>query len=436
MGFWSKLWLGADAGEPAARSPFDPRFWGADIMSTMAGLPITWQTPLGLDVVQSVLGRLSGTCSTLPLMVYKRKGQEQRTPARKHPLYKLLHRRPNAYQTAVEFRADLVFQLAYWRNAYCEIVADPETGAPIGSLEPIHASRLKSIKRIGGRRLYTFAPLEGEIGDLILWEDRVWHIRLAPLTTDGLRGKAVWEDSKEVFGRAIAVENFGALFFRNGGTGGGVVTIPGQFKDKEEQARFLEAWRAGGTGLNRHKDRLALNGATYQPFQVNNDEAQFLETKKEMGNAVCRLWSFPPHMAGLLDKATNNNIEQQSLEFVMYTLQPYLSAIEQAAWRDLLIGDDQDKYFVEHNVAGLLRGDFKTRWGGYMQGRQWGWLSVNDVRRLENMPDIGEQGDVYLQPMNMTPAGQPAADNPAKPGKPDPEADDPENRPQEDDDAP
>ena len=150
---------------------------------------------------------------------------------------------------------------------------------------------------------------------------------------------------------------------------------------------------------------MLLNGVKYARQAVANDESQFLETLKEVSIKLCRLWNMPPHMAGILDKATFSNIEQQSTEYVVYTLAPYIAGIEQAAWFDLLIGEDQDEYFVEFNVAGLLRGDFKTRMMGYAQGRQWGWLSVNDIRRLENQPGIGPEGDQYLVPLNMGPAG-------------------------------
>ena len=115
-------------------------------------------------------------------------------------------------------------------------------------------------------------------------------------------------------------------------------------------------------------------------------------------------------MVGILDKATFSNIEQQSTEYVVYTLAPYITGIEQAAGRDLLFGEDQAEYFVEFNVAGLLRGDFKTRMQGYAWGRQWGWLSANDVRRLENQPSIGPGGDLYLTPLNMSPTGAPGGD--------------------------
>lgn len=425
--FVSRIWYGAEALDRPVQDPMDPRFWGVDSTATMAGVAVTWKNGLQLDVVQACLSRLSGTVSTLPLMLYQRSGEDgdERTEARDHPLFRLLHRKPNAYQTAQEFRADLMGHLAWWRNSYCRIVADPETDHPVGSLEPIHPSLLNKINVVNGRRQYVFNRVSPQVGTYTLDQDEVWHIRMAPLTPDGLMGQPVFDGSREVIARALAVEQFASLYFRNGGSGGGVIELPGGFKDKEEADRFLAVWRSGGGGLNRHADRLLQQGAKYTPIQVKNDEAQFIETKKEMGVSICRLWGMPPHMAGILDKATFSNIEQQSVEYVVYTLAPFINAIEQAAWRDLLIGDEQDRYFVEHNVAGLLRGDWKTRWTGYALGRQWGWLSVNDIRALENMAPV-DGGDAYLTPLNMVPAA---------PGPVDPAAAD-DDKPQEDDNAP
>ena len=388
--------------------PMDPRFWGLESSVSAAGVSVTADNAFSLDVVQSVMGRLGGTVSTLPMMVFKRGADGSRAPAKDHALYKLLHDRPNRFQTAQEYKSEKTIHLAFWRNAY-DIIHPGPMGEPFGELEQVHPKRLKRITQLGGRRFYTFANL-GAPGDTTYRDDQVWHIRMAPLTDDGLRGKAVFETSRDTFGRALAVETFGSQYFANGGSGGGVLEHPGQFKDKEEEGRFLSTWRSAGGGSNRHKDRMLLNGVKYNRQAVQNDEAQFLETLKEVSIKLCRLWNMPPHMAGILDKATFSNIEQQSTEFVVYTLAPYLVAIEQAASRDLLLGDDRDGFFVEFNVAGLLRGDFKTRMQGYAWGRQWGWLSVNDICRLENMPTIGPAGDVYLVPLNMSPTGAPGAD--------------------------
>ncbi len=415
----------------------DPRLWGGQTMSTMSGIAVSPDLALGLDIVQSVLRRLSGTISTMPLMVYERlefdadpnddadaqtithkpppaaAGSPKR-PLKGHPLSKLLRRRPNRRQTAQEFWAGYAWDLAFWHNAYAQIMPDASTGHPIGELIPIAPARVLEIQRRprsdpNGKVFYRVKNLDPNQWDIWIPEDEMFHTRLAPLRADGLAGIPIFESAKETFGRAIAVEQFGSLYFANGGSGGGVLEHPGNFKTKEDRDLFLESWRQGGNGLNRHKDRLLLFGLKYTPFSVNNDEAQFLETLKEYAVKICRLWNMPPHLVGILDKATFSNIEQQSIEYVVHTIAEMVSAIEQAVGRDLLIGDDQDNLFVEFNLAGLLRGDFKTRMMGYSFGRQWGWFSANDVRALENMAPIGEQGDIYLTPLNMSDASDPDA---------------------------
>lgn len=408
---------------PAARDAGDDRWWGDVVVNTLAGQAVTAETALALDIPSAVLERLGGTVSTLPLQIFERTGEDTRRVAREHPLYKVLHRQPNRRQTSQEYRDDQQRHLASWRNAYAEIVSGEQV---VDALDPIHPRRMQRIERgADGWVYYTFLTPDGR-HTRTLREDAMWHIRKAPLSRDGLRGLAVWETNREVFGRAQAVEQFGALYFSNGGAGGGVLEHPGSFKSKEDRDAFLEAWRMGGAGLNRHKDRLLLQGVKYSPFTVKNDEAQFLETLKEVGLKLCRLWNMPPHMVGMLDRATFSNIEQQSIEYVTLTLAPWIVAWEQAAHRDLLVGDDQDRFFVEFNVAGLLRGDLRSRWAAYAQGRQWGWLSINDVRRLENMEPIGPEGDDHLTPTNMVPAGTvpaPAFDDPQQAPKPKDKAD-------------
>lgn len=426
--------------------PTNDRWWsnGATTMS-MAGISVTDDIALQLDVVQSILERLSGTISTLPLMVFKRTGKGGgRKPANDHPLYKLLHDAPNPRQTPQEFWQEIVTHLAFWRNIYCLIT--PGVDYAIGALEPIHPTRLvKIVKNSDGHRYYTFTKLPPEVGNVTYRDDEIWHVRKPRLTVDGLRGMSMIETSRETFGRAVAVEQFGSMYFKNGGSGGGVLEHPGNFKDKEAEKDFLETWRQGGNGLNRHKDRLLKYGVKYTPFSVQNNDAQFLETLREMVLKICRLWNMPPHLVGSLERATFSNIEQQSVEFVVYTLGPWITALEQACRRDLLVGADASQFFVEFNVSGLLRGDFKTRFAGYAQARQWGWMSVNDIRKLENMKGIGAKGDIYLSPINMQDADEvgendPDADQPGAPG-PDDQQDpatnpnDPLNKPETTDGA-
>lgn len=381
------------------------RWWSGDGGTySVAGIPVTALNSASLDVTQGCLEALAGAISSLPFMVFKRSENGEREPATDHPLYRLLHDRPNNRQTSQEFRDEMVRHLAFYRNFYAEIVTDGDR--PVGGLEIIHPNRIVSVERKDGRVYYTYRSLESGAPNIVRRDDQIWHIRKAPLSENGLQGAPVYQTSYEVFGRALAVKYYGSRFFKNSGRSGGVLKHPGNFKTKEDQEKFLSAWRDAGTGDNAHKDRLLLYGIDYVPIDVQNDQAQFIETMREENLAICRLWMMPPHRVGILDRATFSNIEQQSIEFVVYTLAPWIEAIEQAAERDLLVGPDQSEYFVEFNVAGLLRGDTAARFQAYAQARQWGWLSVNDIRRLENMNAI-DNGDEYLRPMNMVPAGTP-----------------------------
>jgi HK97 family phage portal protein len=404
MGLWERMVapLAASAGF-VRRDPFEERWWGGMANVAIAGQVVTCETGLQHWAVQAALEALAGPISSLPLMVFERLDGDKRRPATDHPLFEILHRAPNRRQTAQEYRDEQQRHLAWWRNSYA-IIHPAQDGGPVGELEPVHPRRVRLVQRgSDGWVYYTIARLPPQVGEDVYREDVIHHVRKAPLTDDGLRGRPMWETGRETIGRAQAVEAFGALFFSNGSHGGGILKHPGNFKSKEDEESFIASWRASGSGANRFRDRLLKFGVDYTAPDVTNEDSQFLESKKQAGYECLGLWNIPPHRAGMLERATNNNIEQQGSEFVIYGLGPWIVADEQAKRRDLLVGDDQRRYFVEYNVAGLLRGDTKARYGAYLQGRQGGWLSINDVRRFENLDPIGPEGDDYT-PLAKSPA--------------------------------
>lgn len=392
-------WLGLSAAD--VRNPTEARWWGDQAAMSMSGAVVTPDRVLQLGAVQAVLASLQGSMEQLPVMVFRRGKGDVRAPERGHPLAKLLAVRPNARQSAAEFWGEITRHLAFYRNAYCRIRAGEEYA--IGALEPIHPRNIASIEQRKDGRIYYTVARQGAANE-VLRDDEIWHVRRGPLTLEGLQGVAVYESAREVFGRALAVNDYGSLWFRNSGQTGGIIKHPGTFKSKEDRQDFLDTWREGGSGANRHRDRLLTHGVDYTQLKVTNAEAQLLESEKSADVDMFGLWNFPPHRGARLDRATFSNIEQQSIDYVVHTLAPYPVAFEQAAERDLLLGADADELFVEFNVAGLLRGDIISRYRAYAVGRQWGWLSVNDVRRLENMNPV-EGGEIYLQPLNMVPAG-------------------------------
>jgi len=399
-GFGGMLRVMADAvaGEKPV-DPLDPRWWqNAGGMMSTAGVSVTEKRVSQLGAVQSVRFGVSGAMSSLPFMVFQRGEADSRTALPNHPLSILLGRRPNWRQTAAEFIGEISWHLSFYRNAYIRI--RPGGDYAIGELEIKHPrSWLKTELRDDGRIYYTFRS-PGGVGTETFRDDEIWHIRGNPLTDNGLDGEGIWITAREVFGRAIAVREYGDLWFKNFGGTGGILEHPGTFKDKKDRQDFLDAWRESALGPNRLKDRLLTHGTKYTVNKVTNAEAQLLESEKAADTDIFGLWSFPPHRAARLDRATFTNIEHQGQEFVTYGLAPPAIGIEQGAERDLLLDNDDGKLFCEFNFAGLLRGDLLTRYRAYLIGRQGEWLSANDILRKENEnPRKDDEGNEYKNPL-------------------------------------
>ena len=228
-------------------------------------------------------------------------------------------------------------------------------------------------------------------------------LHIPGLGFDGLVGYSPIAMAKNAIGLAIATEEYGAKFFANGAAPSGVLEHPGTIKDP---SRVREAWQSqfGGSG-NSGKVAVLEEGMKYTPISISPEQAQFLETRKFQINEIARIFRVPPHMVGDLEKSSFSNIEQQSLEFVKYTLDPWVIRWEQSLARSLLSVDEKSKYFFKFNVEGLLRGDYQSRMNGYSVARQNGWMSANDIRSLEQLDLIPEDkgGDSYLVNGNMIP---------------------------------
>lgn len=244
-------------------------------------------------------------------------------------------------------------------------------------------------------------------------------LHIPGLGFDGLVGYSPIAMAKNAIGMAIACEEYGAKFFANGAAPGGVLEHPGTIKDPQ---RVRESWQStfGGSG-NANKIAVLEEGMKYTPIGISPEQAQFLETRKFQINEIARIFRVPPHMVGDLEKSSFSNIEQQSLEFVKYTLDPWVIRWEQSIQRSLLSRDEKAVYFVKFNLEGLLRGDYQSRMNGYAIGRQNGWMSANDIRELENLDRIPaeEGGDLYLINGNMLPLKNAGAfaDTPTDDGK-------------------
>ncbi|HEX9707501.1 MAG TPA: phage portal protein, partial [Steroidobacteraceae bacterium] len=234
----------------------------------------------------------------------------------------------------------------------------------------------------------------------------MWHLRAPPLDDLALAGRSHLEMSAELLSGALALQDYAARYWLNDGRPPGWIEHPSSFKTAEDRARFMAALKRAHSGRNRHSLGVLEWGMKFKDVGATNESSQFLETMKEKDVALTRLWNVPPHKVGILDRATFSNIEQQSIEFVRDTLGAWLVVWQQSI-KVNLIGNRRDaRLYCEFDLTDLLRGDLQSRFAAYNQARTGGWMSINDIRRRERMSPI-ENGDTYLEPLNMRRVGEP-----------------------------
>ena len=371
---------------------------------TTSGKPVNERTAMQTTAVYACVRILAEAVASLPLHVYEYQDDGGKKLVHDHPLYYLLHDEPNPEMTSFVFRETLMSHLLIWGNAYAQIIRDG-AGRVLG-LYPLLPDKMDVQRDDRGNIYYVYSrnsdenPMFKEYGDIRLKAEDVFHI--PGLGFDGLIGYSPIAMAKNAVGMTLACEEYGASFFANGANPGGVLEHPGVLKDP---SKVRESWNSVYRGVNNaHKIAVLEEGMKYQQIGIPPEEAQFLETRKFQINEIARIFRVPPHMVGDLEKSSFSNIEQQSLEFVKYTLEPWLIRWEQSMARALISQKDKAAYFIKFNVDGILRGDYQSRMSGYATARQNGWMSANDIRELENLDRIPAEdgGDLYLINGNMT----------------------------------
>jgi len=305
--------------------------------------------------------------------------------------------------TAYSFFEVALTHLLLWGNSYSQIIRNGK-GEVLG-LYPLMPDRMTVDRDEKGHLYYEYSVSSDDAptnkGSTVrLKPEDVLHV--PGLSFDGLVGYSPIAMAKNAIGLGIAAEEYGSKFYANGAAPSGVLEHPGTLKDP---SKVRESWtQTFGGSSNSNKVAVLEEGMKYTPISINPSEAQFLETRNFQISEIARIYRVPAHMIGQLDKATFSNIEQQSLEFVVYTLRPWITRLEQAMVRRLLNEDEKKDYFIKFNVDGLLRGDYQSRMNGYATARQNGWMSANDIRELENLDRIPAElgGDLYLINGNMT----------------------------------
>ena len=367
-----------------------------------SGKNVNERSAMQMSAVYACVRILSEAIAGLPLHMYHYNDFGGKEKALKHNLYHLLHDEPNPEMTSFVFRETLMTHLLLWGNAYAQIIRNGK--GEIIALYPLMPNKMEVDRDSGGSLYYKYQRSSSEVKtmeDGLVYLDPSDVLHIPGLGFDGLVGYSPIAMAKNAIGLSMAAEEYGAKFYANGAAPSGILEHPGVLKDP---SKVRESWNAAfGGSSNSHKIAVLEEGLKYTPISISPNEAQFLETRKFQIDEIARIFRVPPHMVGDLEKSSFSNIEQQSLEFVKYTLDPWVVRWEQSLSRALLLPDEKSSYFFKFNVDGLLRGDYQSRMQGYSVGIQNGFMCPNDVRELENLDLIPEElgGNKYMVNGNM-----------------------------------
>ena len=388
----------------------DPQKWFLALNgnTVSSGVTVNEDSALRLAAVYSCVRVLAESVAQLPLKVYERLPSGGKREAAEHPLYPLVHDRPNEEIASFNWRETIMGHLCTWGNAYSFV--DYANDGRVRSLKPLLPSRVAPKRTKTGLLVYEVADEKGQRTTYL--KEQILHV--AGLGYDGLIGYSPIRLAAESIGTGIAAAQFQGKFFANGALPGGVLEHKGTL-GREAQDRLKESWERIHKGTdNAHKIAVLEEGMTYKSVTINPVDAQLLESMKLSRSEIAGIYRVPAHLINDLEKATFSNITELSLEFVMYTLSPWLTRLEQAMnWR-LFLPSERGRYFCEFVVDGLLRGDTKSRNEAHRTAIMGGWKSINEVRAEENMAPI-EGGDEHFMQSAFTTVGRIVNPDPADP---------------------
>lgn len=404
------------------RNPFAPLFARKSIGSShellqhllrghtsISGQTVNEASALNVAAVMTCVSLRSRALASLPIRVYQRLDERSKQPAVNHPLARVLSQ-PNSWQTRTELFAMLEAHRVLRGNAYCwinRVTAMSPDGVErnqVAELIPMHPDQVEVLDSLddldGLAPAYRLHKRNQKTVDLPAGE--VLHLK--GLSTDGRKGRSTLQDARELIGGALGTQEHAASFWSHDATPRVALKHPKVLSDKARK-NLEESWEATyGGGKDKRRVAVIEEGMAIEQLSMTAEDAQFLETRKFQRGEIAGWFHVPPHMIGDTEKSTSwgTGIEQQQIGFLVFTLRPDLVAWEQRFSRDLITRPD--KYFVEFNIEGLLRGDAAARGQFYRVMREIGAYSANDVRALENLNPI-ENGDLYLQPTNLAPLG-------------------------------
>ncbi len=376
-------------------------FWFqiVDYLKTSSGVNISEQSALNVTAVFSCINLISKHIGSMPLQVYERLGDDRKRVAADHPLYPILHTRPNPEMTSMAFRSTVQAHLLGWGTYYANIVWS-QGYRRVLALWPLRPDRIKTGRNASTGELEYLYTLPG--GEQRVLSNRE-VLRVNSLGFGGLTGYSPIIQGKEAIGLAVATEKHGSLFFSNGAIPGLALVHPGKLS-QEAHDRLRDSWAKAHKGIdNKHRLAILEEGIDIKEIGINPELSQFLETRRYQVEEIARLYNLPLHKISDLSRATFNNIEHLSQEYLTDCLLPHAVQNEQSYNHDLFTKKDRGRFYAEHNFEGLLRGDSKARSEFYRSMFNIGAFSPNMILSKENMNPIGEEGDFHMVQLNMVP---------------------------------
>jgi HK97 family phage portal protein len=377
-----------------------------------SAISVSTDSAMSFAAVFAAIRILSESVAQLPIQLCERDANGDKTIRNDHPLYNLIHRKPNGYMTTYIFMQKIITDLCTNGNSYVQIVRN-NTAQPL-ELLPLQADQM-SVKQIDGKYFYQYSG--GNSGQTIFEADDLLHFK--GLTTDGLIGLSPIDTCANSIGWGLSLEKYGNTYFQNGAKVSGVLQTDRSLST-EAVDRLRNSFNANYSNIGDSNKTLILEeGLKFSGISLSNEASQFLVSRQFSIEEIARIFNLPPHLLRDLSKSSFSNIQEQSREFVQYSLMPYLKMIESEINGKLFKQTEIGKIFVEFNVNALLRGNPKDRSEYYRTMLNIGAMSINEIRQKENLNAI-EEGDNLFMQMNMTTLtniveGQPVEEAPAPP---------------------
>ena len=382
------------------------RWWGTiwPTSTVTSGAKVSEEGAIKFSAVMAAVRLISETVGSLPLMVYRNMADGTKGQVRDNWTYPLLHTSPNRLMTSMVWRETMQAHLCTWGNAYSEMRLT-EGRKRIVEFKLLHPAAVKPKWTADKQSIeYHVGRIDTQEPRIVPLE-RMFHV--PGLGFNGLVGFSPIRMAKEAIGLGLAAEEFAARFFGKGVHASGILEHPGVLGE-EAFDNVKKTFEQQQGGLDKAWQPMILEeGMQWKSISMPMTDAQLLESRQFSVVEIARIFNLPPHLLRDLSKASFNNIEEENLHFVILSVRPWLVRWEQALQKKVFDAFGLSEYYAEFNLEGLLRGKLLDRYQAYRVGRNWGWLNVDDIRRLENMNPLPDgQGKHYLMPMNMWPVSR------------------------------